>query len=190
MQVNNLEEYEVEKILSKIDYPEKKYLVKWEGWDIKDSTWETIENLKNSLELVEEFEKNQAIKNFENNRKRGEKKRDFHETKEFEIYTRNKRKNILLDDNDSQENEYEENVSKKIKRRKKYENILSEFPEDEEVEFIKTVRLIKDQIHCLVSWKANSMGIQLDECLLPSKVLAEKIPIMLIVFYETKIKFI
>jgi hypothetical protein len=51
------EEYTVEKILDKKKIKgEFKYLVKWEGWDEKDSTWEPLENLQNVQGLVEQFE--------------------------------------------------------------------------------------------------------------------------------------
>ena len=34
-----------------------KYLVKWKGYTVEENTWEEIENLKNVMEKVEEFEK-------------------------------------------------------------------------------------------------------------------------------------
>jgi len=34
-----------------------KYLMKWKGYTAKENTWEGIENLKNAMEKVDEFEK-------------------------------------------------------------------------------------------------------------------------------------
>ena len=34
-----------------------KYLVKWKGYMAEESMWEGIENLKNTMKMIEEFEK-------------------------------------------------------------------------------------------------------------------------------------
>merc|ERR1712099_216726 len=51
-------EYEVESIVSKRESDEGKveYLVKWKGWNASDNTWEPVENLESSQELIDEFE--------------------------------------------------------------------------------------------------------------------------------------
>merc|ERR1712004_477853 len=51
-------EYEVESVVSKRETDEGKveYLVKWKGYDASDNTWEPIENLESSQELIDEFE--------------------------------------------------------------------------------------------------------------------------------------
>jgi len=52
------EEWEVEKIINKRKVQERdKYLVRWKGCTVKEDTWENKENLKNMMELVEEFER-------------------------------------------------------------------------------------------------------------------------------------
>merc|ERR1712029_1031560 len=58
------EEYEVELIVDKRDMMGRvEYLVKWKGWeDINDRTWEPLENLDGSLNLVEDFEKQEQEK--------------------------------------------------------------------------------------------------------------------------------
>merc|ERR1711973_91132 len=52
-------EYEVENVVSKRETDEGKveYLVKWKGWNASDNTWEPIENLESSQELIDEFER-------------------------------------------------------------------------------------------------------------------------------------
>merc|ERR1712099_184265 len=51
-------EYEVESVVSKRETDEGKveYLVKWKGWNASDNTWEPVENLESSQELIDEFE--------------------------------------------------------------------------------------------------------------------------------------
>jgi len=52
------EEFEVEKILNKRMVWEKdKFLVQWKGYTAEEDTWENRENLGNTKELVEEFER-------------------------------------------------------------------------------------------------------------------------------------
>jgi len=53
------EEWEVEKIMNKRKVRgREKYLVQWKGCMAEEDTWESRENLKNAMELVEEFERN------------------------------------------------------------------------------------------------------------------------------------
>jgi len=52
------EEWEVEKIINKRKVRERdKYLVRWKGCTAEKDTWKSRENLKNTMELVEEFKK-------------------------------------------------------------------------------------------------------------------------------------
>ena len=63
-QVVEEEEYEVELIVDKREMLGKvEYLVKWRGWeDLSDRTWEPLDNLEGSLNLVEEYEKAETEK--------------------------------------------------------------------------------------------------------------------------------
>jgi len=48
----------VEKIMNKRKVQGKeKYLVRWKGCTAEENTWESRENLRNVMELVEEFKK-------------------------------------------------------------------------------------------------------------------------------------
>jgi len=52
------EEFKVEKILNKRTIRGKeKFLVRWKGYMVEEDTWENRENLENTKELVEEFER-------------------------------------------------------------------------------------------------------------------------------------
>jgi len=56
--IEGKEEWEVEKIMNKRKVQgKKKYLVRWKGCTAEEDTWESRENLRNAMELVEEFEK-------------------------------------------------------------------------------------------------------------------------------------
>lgn len=50
--------FTVEKIIDKKkDGRRTLYLIKWEGFDEKDATWEPLSNLGNVKELVKDFER-------------------------------------------------------------------------------------------------------------------------------------
>ncbi|XP_017481305.1 PREDICTED: DNA topoisomerase 2-like [Rhagoletis zephyria] len=54
---DELEDYIVEQIVDKqIDDENVKYLVKWEGYSSSENTWEPLENMIDSMDLVTEFE--------------------------------------------------------------------------------------------------------------------------------------
>ena len=58
MVIEGEEEWEVEKIMNKRKvWGRDKYLVQWKGCMAEEDTWENKENLKNAMELVEEFER-------------------------------------------------------------------------------------------------------------------------------------
>ena len=58
VEVDSEKEYKVDKILDRQERRGKmKYLVKWKGYIAEENIWEGLENLKNAMEKVEEFEK-------------------------------------------------------------------------------------------------------------------------------------
>ena len=58
MVIEGEEEWKVEKIMNKREVWERdKYLVQWKGCTVEEDTWKSKENLKNTMKLVEEFEK-------------------------------------------------------------------------------------------------------------------------------------
>ena len=57
VEVEGVEEWKVEKILNKKKMRGvEKYLIRWKGFTAEGDTWERRENLKNTEELIEEFE--------------------------------------------------------------------------------------------------------------------------------------
>jgi len=58
VKVANEKEYEVEEILDRQERRGKmRYLVKWKGYMVEENMWEGIENFRNAMGLIEEFEK-------------------------------------------------------------------------------------------------------------------------------------
>jgi len=58
IEVAGEKEYKVEEILNRQERRGKmKYLVKWKGYTTEENTWKGVENLKNVMEKIEEFEK-------------------------------------------------------------------------------------------------------------------------------------
>jgi len=58
IKVASEKEYEVEKILDRRERRGKlKYLVRWKSYTREEDTWEGLQNLKNVMDLVEEFKK-------------------------------------------------------------------------------------------------------------------------------------
>ena len=58
VKVASEKEYIVEEILDRQEKKEKmKYLVKWKEYIVEENIWEGLENLKNVMKKVEEFEK-------------------------------------------------------------------------------------------------------------------------------------
>lgn len=60
----NKKYYEVEKIVDKRRLPNGKtlYYVQWVGYSSKENTWESVSNLSNVKEMIDEFEKNYTEK--------------------------------------------------------------------------------------------------------------------------------
>ena len=62
LEVEGVEEWEVEKILNKKKIRGvEKYLIWWKGFTAEGDTWERRENLKNTEELIEEFERGEIV---------------------------------------------------------------------------------------------------------------------------------
>jgi len=58
VEIKGEKEYKVENILDRKERRGKpKYLMIWKGYTVEKDTWEGLENLKNTIDLVEKFEK-------------------------------------------------------------------------------------------------------------------------------------
>jgi len=62
VEVEGVEEWEVEKILNKKKMRGvEKYLISWKGFTAEGDTWKRKENLKNTEELIKEFEQGEIV---------------------------------------------------------------------------------------------------------------------------------
>ena len=62
IEVEGVEEWEVEKVLNKKKIRGvEKYLIRWKKFTAEGDTWERKENLKNTEELIEEFEQGEVV---------------------------------------------------------------------------------------------------------------------------------
>jgi len=85
VKVAGKKEYEMEEILDRQKRKGKtRYLVKWKGYTVEGNTWEGLENLKNAMEKVEEFEKGRFEEEIQRIRiKKGKEMKLNLETEEF-----------------------------------------------------------------------------------------------------------
>ena len=85
VEVASEKEYEVEKILDRQERKGKtKYLVKWKGYTAEKNIWEGLENLKNVMKKVEEFEKERFEEEIQKIRMKKEKEMKLNlEAEEF-----------------------------------------------------------------------------------------------------------
>lgn len=170
--------YTVEKILNKKKEGNKvKYLVKWEGYPMEDSTWEPEENLEYVQGLIDEFE--HGLKDIYKQKKRGRPRKIENDNSDSDSDISRKKSNkiikytggqLLLD---------------------QYLNLSNANVEKDEVETILSAkRNDKNCLICQVRWKIRSDGIQPDDSYVENKYLKKRYPKLLIEFYESKIKFI
>jgi chromobox protein 1 len=199
-------EYYVEKVLDKkIEDGEVQYLIKWEGWSIDQSTWEPKENLENIKHLIEDFER-EVLEQREKEKKRrvgrpplkeGLKKHCEDKEKEREKQIVNSQKNFSAKTKDnitnSNNNLHKNHLQQSQERteEKKLENDHSDLFEMNEPEEVVGVKKDKNNgILCLIKFKERPDGLQNENTYVPSTVLKERFPKVLIKFYESKIKFI
>jgi chromobox protein 5 len=188
------QEYYVEKVLDKkVVDGEVRYLIKWEGWSIDDSTWEPIENLGNIKNLIEEFE----AELLEKKKKGGSGTtkqpvgRPRQNPNSFAIKKKADPNYDLDDELNSRINKKKDDIMNNT--RKKTENdveVMSNLGANVPEEVISVKRDKGKEIMCLVKFKERADGIIIDNSYVPSSVMREYYPKVLIKFYESKIKFV
>jgi len=112
VEVGEVEEWEVEKILNKrkirgVD----KYLVQWKGFTAESDTWEKEEDLKNTKELVNDFEGRIGAE-IRRQEEVVEKKREKEEYRRMELPGKYMAKVLYRWDNKKFEDEYLKKLEK------------------------------------------------------------------------------
>jgi hypothetical protein len=174
-------EYYVEKVLDKkIEGGEVRYLIKWEGWAVENSTWEPLDNLGNIQNLLEKFERESR----EGRKKLG---RPSKNEKEKATVGASATKNVKRKDDTKEKKKLDEDEERSEKNEMNVINEL-EFNIPEEVLSVKRDK--EGQILCMVKFKERSDGISPENAYVPSSVLRDLHPKILIKYYESKIKFV
>ena len=171
--------YTIEKILDRRKIRDKyQYKIKWEGYTMTQCTWEPIENLKNALYLVEEFNKNHPMKNNKSKNNKDLKvlnKKRNSEQKEENI-------NAPKEENNIQNN----NIHEKSPNINENNNILT-FDIDGSLKKVLTVKK-QNEILMAVVEKMKENG-EMIKAYLSTEDLRKSNPWILLDFYESKIKF-
>jgi len=208
--------YTIEKILRKNKFDEGiKYLVKWVGYSVKDSTWEPIENLENVIYMVEDFEKELSIKknypktpysnrNYidddksydgkdEDERKEKIKKSIFksigqktsNQQSQIIKKTHNQNNNIN-NTNNSSSNDKKVEVPSNLESEPRIESdIMNDSPNK-----VINAKFLNKELMCLIEWNPRSNGITPDPSYHKVEYFKKKYPKLLIDFFETKLKFV
>ncbi len=173
------EEYTVEAILEKRTNRKGKleYLVKWENYPVSQSTWEPLEHLENSMDLIRDFEAKLAegLKN---------EKRSSTPGENAAAGSNNLSKtpgNPLPQKNES---------ASGSKTEKSDEIPILRDIEDNIPKKINSVKKFEGELFSLVEWEERSDGLTPDPAYIPSMLLRKLNPKLLIHFYESKIKFV
>lgn len=164
-------EYLVEKVIGKrvisnIVY----YKIKWEGYSIEESTWEPISNLNNITHLIDEWERENLASTKENNE--------------------NQKKGFVLK-NKNNENKNDESFDSKSEKKETYE-VIEQIGNRSPIS-ITGAKGINGKIYCLVNFENKKKGksnSEKEKKFVPSSVMKDQHPKLLIEFYESKIKFI
>jgi len=178
------EEYTVEDILEKRVNRKGKveYLVKWENYPHSQNTWEPLENLINSMDIVKDFEareeaKKESLTESQNNISR---EAPIHKSqKDFNYCTPvNPEKTINNESGGGMNQKKSDEVP-----------ILRDI-EDNIPKKINSVKKFDGELYSLVEWEERSDGLTPDPAYIPSLLLRKLNPKLLIEFYESKIKFV
>ncbi len=178
-------EYYVERILDKkvID-GEVRYLIKWDGWSIEESTWEPVDNLDNIKNLIEDFEKEKLKKESGMKFKAG---RPPKTEKSEKSKKSSSPKNKIGKENENEDKKEKLNSSSLLKSDVDVIYHLGINIPDE----VLSVKKDKEgNFICLVKFKERPDGIIMDNSYVPSSVLKDQYPLLLIKFYESKITFV
>ena len=189
--------YPIEKILDKRKANNRiEYKIKWEGYPIKQSTWEPIENLQTAIELVIEYDKlhpNKAVKNYTpKNKFLGKKKK---------LSKKEKKGSLKMSEKKNEGGQENEKIEKNEKNEKTdiagEENLpITSIPEeeykrkyniDDSLKKVKTVRKKDNKLVALVEKMQENGDLEIIE--IETIKLRMDNPWILLDFYESKIKF-
>lgn len=146
------------------------FLVRWEGFSIAKSTWEPVETLGKYRKLIKDFEETEEFKKMGKEEKITTNPANYKEmnTTPESHESNNKNENKDQTDDHPIMRDIQDNLPKKI----------------------KSVKKINGELFSFVEWEERSDGLTPDPAYVPSIILRQINPKLLIEFYESKIKFV
>ena len=175
--------YTIERILErKKDKNRYLYKIKWEGYPMDQCTWEPIENLKYAIGLVEEFNNAHPIKDYKTKKTTNKK---FLNKKRYEIVEKKaENANEQKQENNNIQNN---NIEEKKPILSEYNKEILTIDIDTSLKKVVTVKK-QDQTLMAVVNKIQENG-EMVVAFLPTEDLRKRNPLILLDFYESKIKF-
>ena len=159
-------EYEVEKIVDKrIKNGKIEYKIKWAGYSMNECTWEPLKNLGSIKDLVDEYDKQ-----FPKEKNENEKNND---------YLNKKRNNDNIIVNDINSNGKVFNYEGKDIQQVEYDDRFIE---------VMTIKKVDNELIAVVVFQ-ESISSETEKKEIPTRILAKVNPIVLLQYYESKIKF-
>lgn len=180
-------EYYVEKVIDKkVVDGEVRYLIKWEGWPEDESTWEPVENLDHIQNLIADFERERNL--YSKPRGRPPKKGNTNNFSKEEKHEKSEKyeKHEKYEKNEKYEKSVKSNSNDKKEEIQTVTNLGINVPDT----LTSVKKDLNGEIICLCRFKERPDGITPDDAYVPSKILKELYPKVLISFYESKIKFV
>ena len=170
------EYFNIEKILDRRKINGRfEYLIKWEGYTVNESTWESIKNLKNAKPLLEEYDKAHSINIESENQKKKVNEEITTMNKDNEEKSKVKNDIEVIGDNN------DENSKILIYENENSQNV------DNSLTNVATVKKQNGKLMAIVE-KIGENG-QKFKTYIPTEELRKINPWILLQFYESKIKF-
>ena len=191
--------YEVESIIERrLTKGKYEYKIKWKGYDINECTWEPMKNLKNVIDLVNKFDQQHP------------KEKTLNKT-ESNGFLNKKRSKSEIDQKNNEQNDNKNNINEDKKSNNSTNINNNEIPfiennpplgdsitfegktfkpieiDDRCLEVI-TIKKNENKLYALIYFKQNGFEEPVKKNI-PTELLAKINPIILLNFYESKIKF-
>ncbi len=173
--------YTIEKIVDRKKAKDKfYYLIKWQGYPMEQCTWEPIENLQYSLGLVEQYNKAHPIKST----KTYKTKKPKYQKKLLNKKRKEPDEKKITETESEIKNDFVQNV---IEEKKNVTNNDETIYIDKSLISVFTVKRQNEKLMAVVD-KLLENGEKV-QAYLSTEELRRKNPLILLDFYESKIKF-
>jgi hypothetical protein len=170
-------EYTVEKIVDRRMVKGKyEYLIKWEDYPESENTWEPLKNLGSIKELVDEYDKEFPKEKTDKTEKTESSEKN--EKNEYLNKKRNIDNNNILNENYNGNGKFFNYEGKDIQQ-VEYDDRFIE---------VMTIKKVENELIAVVVFQ-ESIESATEKKEIPTRLLAKLNPIVLLQYYESKIKF-